>query len=90
MNAITLGRMVPALDAGFDRLRLISHTLTLQATTQEQVNWLQELILTCDGVSDVLDELFGVSDDAIDDILPDDLPRLVAQQWTLQPPASQP
>ena len=82
MNAITLGRMAPPLLDGFDRLRLVTHTLTLGATAQEQANWLRELIVTCEGLDDVLEELYGASDTA-DEELPEDLPRLVSQQWAL-------
>lgn len=82
MNAITLGRLAPPLLDGFDRLRLVIHTLTLRATAQEQANWLRELIVTCDDLDDVLEELYGPSDSA-DEEFAEDLPRLVSQQWAL-------
>lgn len=82
MNAITLGRMAPPLLDGFDRLRLVTHTLTLRAAVQEQANWLRELIVTCDALDEALEELYGASDTG-DEELPEDLPRLVSQQWAL-------
>ena len=82
MNAITLGRMAPPLLDGFDRLLLVTHTLTLRATVQEQANWLRELIVTCDALDEALEELYG-SSDPTDDEFPEDLPRLVSQQWAL-------